>query len=213
MEPSMLQAIVDKVFMQLQQSQPVPIAVSARHVHLSPEHLEELFGRGYNLTKKADLSQPGQFAANETVIIVGPKGSIERVRILGPCRGKTQVEVSRTDAMKLGINAPLRESGNLDGAASITIIGPKKSIHVEGCIVAKCHIHMNPQDASYYHVKHGETVQIQIRGERPITFDEVLIRVSDRYNLEMHVDTDEANTALLSAKDIGVLRKIQAEGV
>lgn len=210
MDPQIIQSIVDEVVLQLNQTdkaaQAVPIGVSARHVHVSQEHLEALFGTGYALTKRADLSQPGQFAANETVLIAGPKGSLDKVRILGPVRGATQVEVSRTDAVKLGYEPPLRESGDIAGSSPITIVGPKGSIQLaEGLIMAQCHIHMTPQDAAEYKVKNGEVVLVRTAGRRPVTFENVLIRVSERYKLEMHIDTDEANAALLATGDTGTL--------
>ncbi|TBL76478.1 phosphate propanoyltransferase [Paenibacillus thalictri] len=212
MDPQMIQSIVDEVVLQLNQKDninpAVPIGVSARHAHLSKEHLAVLFGAGYELTKKADLSQPGQFAANETVLIAGPKGSIERIRILGPVRGATQVEVSRTDSVKLGLHPPLRESGDIQGASPVTIVGPKGSVYVaEGLIVAQSHIHMTPQDAAGYGVVHGEMVSVQTKGPRPVTFENVLIRISERYKLEMHIDTDEANAAFLTTGDTGTLIK------
>ncbi|WP_261300646.1 phosphate propanoyltransferase [Paenibacillus andongensis] len=213
MDPQMIKSIVDEVVLHLNQeekSKPsVPIGVSARHAHLSKEHLAALFGNGYELTKKADLSQPGQFAANETVLIVGPRGSIERVRILGPVRGATQVEVSITDSVKLGVQAPLRESGDTQGSAPVTIVGPKGSIHVsEGLIIAHAHIHMTPEDAAQFGVENGEVVQVKTKGKRAVTFENVLIRVSERYKLEMHIDTDEANAALLKTGDNGNLIKL-----
>nr|WP_018393022.1 phosphate propanoyltransferase [Bacillus sp. 37MA] len=184
----------------------IPVAVSARHVHLSPEHVEVLFGTGYELTKKSDLSQPGQFAANETVVIAGPKGSLERVRVLGPSRQLTQAEVSWTDAMKLGVKPPLRESGNIQDSAPVTLIGPSGSLSLsEGLIIAQAHIHMSPTDADQFQVKNGEYVKVKIHGERPILLDKVLIRVSDRYNLEMHIDTDEANAGFVKTGGTGEL--------
>jgi putative phosphotransacetylase len=186
--------------------QDVPIGVSVRHAHLSQEHLNALFGSGYALTKKAELSQPGQFAANETVLIVGPKGSLDKVRILGPVRRATQVEVSRTDAVKLGYQPPFRESGDIAGSSPITILGPKGSIQLpEGLIIAQRHIHMTSQDAARYKVKNGEVVHVRTTGSRPVTFENVRIRVSERYKLEMHIDTDEANAAMLSTGDSGTL--------
>lgn len=181
-----------------------PIAVSARHVHLSQEHVEILFGKGYELTKKADLSQPGQFASNETVVIAGPRGSIERVRVLGPARSLTQAEVSWTDALKLGVKPPLRESGNIAGSGAFTIIGPEASLNLnEGLIVAQAHIHMEPQDAARLNVSDNEYVTVEVEGSRPIAFKKVKIRVSDRYRLEMHIDTDEANAGLIGPGAIG----------
>lgn len=185
-----------------------PIAVSARHVHLSQEHVEALFGKGYELTKKADLSQPNQFAANETVVIAGPKGSIERVRVLGPARSLTQAEVSWTDALKLGVKPPLRESGDIVSSGAFTLIGPEASLNLhEGLIVAQAHIHMEPEDAQRLNVSDNEYVAVEVDGARPITYNKVKIRVSDRYRLEMHIDTDEANAGLISAGAIGRIVK------
>lgn len=181
-----------------------PIAVSARHIHLSQEHVEVLFGKGYELTKKVDLSQPNQFAANETVVIAGPKGSIERVRVLGPARALTQAEVSFTDAFKLGVKAPIRESGDVAGSAPFTIVGPKGSLNLdEGLIIAQAHIHMEPKDAARLNVSDNEFVNVEVDGTRPITFRKVKIRVSDRYRLEMHIDTDEANAGFIGQGAIG----------
>lgn len=211
-----IQSIVDEVLAKLNGAtanhSSVPMAVSARHCHLSKSDLESLFGEGYELTKKADLSQPGQFAANETITIVGPRGSIEKVRILGPARHITQVEVSRTDSVKLGLKPPLRESGDIEGSAPITLVGPRGSIYKsEGLIIAQAHIHMNPEDAASFGVENGEYVKIEVDGERPVTLGKVLIRVSTRYKLEMHVDTDEANAGLITGKTMGKL--IKYEGI
>lgn len=176
----------------------IPIAVSARHVHLSQEHVELLFGKGYELTKKSDLSQPGQFASNETVVITGPRGRIEHVRVLGPARSMTQAEVSWTDAMKLGIKPPLRGSGELSGSEAFTIIGPKASLNLEeGMIVAQAHIHMKPRDAKRLNVSENEYVMVEVNEMRPLVFKKVKVRISDDYRLEMHIDTDEANAGLI----------------
>ncbi|MED3561951.1 phosphate propanoyltransferase [Bacillus xiapuensis] len=212
MNEQAIRTIVEEVIQQLvkKDSRPntIPIAVSARHCHLSQDDLEMLFGKGYELSKKADLSQPGQFAANETVVIVGPRGSIEKVRILGPARSLTQVEVSKTDAVKLGLNPPVRESGNIASSASITLVGPKGSVFKnEGLIIAQAHIHMHPDDAAHFGVENGEYVRIRTDGERPVSFEKVLIRVSPRYKLEMHIDTDEANSGLITSGQAGVLVK------
>jgi putative phosphotransacetylase len=209
-----IQKIVEEVVQQLYKkhlkSSNIPIAVSARHCHLSQGDLEVLFGKGYQLTKKADLSQPGQFAANETVTIIGPRGSIEKVRILGPARSLTQVEVSKTDSIRLGLNTPIRESGNIEGSAPITLVGPLGSIFKnEGLIIAQAHIHMSPNDAQVYGVQNGEYVQIKTGNERPVSFDKVLIRVSQRYKLEMHIDTDEANAGLITSGQTGCLVKYE----
>lgn len=181
----------------------VPAGVSNRHLHVSKEDLYALFGEGYELTKTKDLGQPGQYACAETVTITGPKGSFEGVRILGPVRSQTQVEVSRTDSFKLGIAAPVRESGSLKGSPGLTIKGPRGTIELrEGCILAKRHIHMTPGDAEEYGCRDGEIVSIEItEGERRTVFGDVVVRVSPKYALECHVDTDEANAALLSTGD------------
>ncbi|OKL37497.1 phosphate propanoyltransferase [Domibacillus mangrovi] len=177
----------------------IPVAVSARHVHLSQEHLEILFGSGHELTKRVDLSQPGQFAAEETVTIAGKKSEIARVRVLGPCRPATQVEVSLTDAVKLGAKLPLRESGDIQGSGAVTITGPAGSIELsEGLIIAKAHVHMTTEDAKKYNVENSQIVTVAVSGERPVSFHNVVIRVSDSYALEMHIDTDEANAGFIS---------------
>lgn len=180
----------------------VPIGVSARHVHLTQEHVEILFGPGYQLTKKKEL-MGGQFASNERVTIVGLKlRAIENVRVLGPVRKQTQVEISATDAVTLGVNAPIRESGNLAGSAPITIVGPKGAIYLqEGCIVAQRHIHMSPADAEAAGVKDGQIVSVKADNERGTVFNQVKIRVNRSYTLEMHIDTDEANAAKIRTGD------------
>lgn len=185
----------------------IPIGVSARHVHLSREHVEVLFGKGYQLNKKKDL-MGGQFAAMECVTLVGTKlRAIENVRILGPERKRSQVEVAKTDAIRLGINPPVRESGNLDGSAPIALVGPKGVLYLEeGCIVAKRHIHMSPEDAQKFGVVNGQKVKVQFDNGRGGIFDEVVIRVDKSFTLEMHIDTDEAN-GLGVGKDMGILLK------
>lgn len=180
----------------------VPVGVSARHVHLTQEHVEALFGKGYQLTKKKEL-MGGQFASNEQVTIVGLKlRAIENVRILGPVRKGSQVEISKTDAIKLGVNAPIRESGNTKGSAAIAIVGPKGVIYLdEGCIVAKRHIHMQPKEAKEAGVVDGQEVTVASESERSVSFNHVQVRVDDSYTLEMHIDTDEANAAGIKTGD------------
>lgn len=177
----------------------VPVGVSARHVHLTQEHVEALFGPGYQLTKKKDL-MGGQYASNETVTIVGLKlRAIENVRILGPVRKASQVEVSATDAIKLGVKVPVRESGNIAGSAPIAIVGPKGALYLkEGCIIAMRHIHMSPKDAMAAGVKDGEIVSVKADNERGTIFNQVKIRVDESFTLEMHIDTDEANAAQIA---------------
>ncbi|MEF9945053.1 MAG: phosphate propanoyltransferase [Lachnospiraceae bacterium] len=174
----------------------VPIGISARHIHLTQEHVEALFGEGYQLTKKKEL-MGGQYASNETVTIVGLKlRAIENVRILGPVRKASQVEISATDAIKLGIKAPIRESGNVAGSASIAIVGPKGALYLtEGCIVAMRHIHMSPADAQAAGVHDGDIVSVKADNERGTIFNHVKIRVDESFTLEMHIDTDEANAS------------------
>ncbi len=177
----------------------VPIGVSARHVHLTQADVETLFGKGYQLTKKKDL-MGGQFASNEQVTIVGLKlRAIENVRILGPVRKASQVEISATDAVKLGIKVPVRDSGDIKGSAPIALVGPCGAIYLkEGCIVAKRHIHMSPRDAERAGVKDGDIVSVKVENERATTFNNVTIRVDPSFTLEMHIDTDEANAAKIA---------------
>ena len=186
----------------------VPVGVSARHVHLTQEHVEVLFGPGYQLTKKKDL-MGGQFASNEQVTIVGLKlRAIENVRILGPVRKASQVEVSATDALKLGIKAPIRESGDIAGSAPIALVGPKGALYLkEGCIVAMRHIHMSPQDALAAGVKNGDVVSVKADNERGTVFNHVKIRVDDSFTLEMHIDTDEANASKIAQGDTVTIMK------
>ena len=175
----------------------VPVGVSNRHIHLTREHVEILFGKGYELTKLKDLSQPGQYACKELLTIVGPSlRPIENVRVLGPVRKNTQVEISRTDSFVLKVKPPVRESGNIAGSAGITIIGPKGVVTItEGVIIANRHIHMSPADGAAFGVRDGDTVTVEADGERRTRFYDVQIRISEAFRLEMHVDTDDANAA------------------
>ena len=176
----------------------VPVGLSNRHIHLSKEHLDILFGSGYELTKMKDLSQPGQYAADEKVDVVGLKGTLKGVRILGPTRKETQVEVSVTDSFVLGINPPVRDSGDLLDSPGAKIIGPKGEVTIDkGVIVAARHIHMHISDAENFGVKDKETVSVKVEGKRGLIFDNVLVRVHQDYALEMHVDIDEGNAASL----------------
>lgn len=183
----------------------VNIGVSARHVHVTKEDVKILFGEDYSLTNKNPLSQKGQFACCEQVTIKGPKSSIERVRILGPERGKTQVEVSKTDAFKLGLNPPVRNSGDLSEASEITIIGPRGSITKNALIIAARHIHSNYEDAKKCGFIDRETVNLKIEGQRPGILEKVYVRLDDSFSLEVHIDTDEANAFLVSNGDQGEL--------
>lgn len=193
----------------------IPIAISARHVHLTQESVEKLFGKGYQLTVQKPLSQPGQFACNETVTLVGPKNKIENVRILGPTRSKDQVEISRTDEFFLGIDAPIRESGHTEGSPGLLLIGPAGQLELkEGVICAWRHIHMHPDDAEYFGVKDKDIVEVRVENkERSLTFGNVLVRVSENFKLEMHIDTDEANAAELNQGAEGALIHTEAGGL
>jgi acetate kinase len=186
---------------------PIPIAISARHIHLTEAAVETLFGAGHQLTPRKDLSQPGQFACEETLTVVGPKRSIESVRVLGPTRGKNQVEISRTDEFHLGIDAPVRRSGHVEGSAGVTLVGPAGRLELsEGVICAWRHIHMTPEDAKIQGVSHGDVVEVRVDSAgRDLVFGDVLVRVSPKYATEMHVDTDEANAAELSRGAEGLL--------
>ena len=172
----------------------IPVGISNRHVHLSREDLSDLFGAGYKLTKMKDLSQPGQYACKETVTICGPKGAIEKVRILGPVRPRTQVEILSGDSFKLGIKAPARLSGDLDKTPGITIIGPRGSVQTkEGLMAAQRHIHMLPQDAARFGVHDGQNVSLEKDGIRGGILRNTIVRVTGQSGLECHIDTEEAN--------------------
>ena len=175
----------------------VPVGVSNRHIHLDRKDLDTLFGEGYELTKLKDLSQPGQYACKELLTIIGPSlRPIENVRVLGPLRNRSQVEISATDSYVLKVKPPVRESGNLDGSAPITIIGPKGVVELaEGCIIANRHIHMSPSDAKSFGVSDGDTVTVDAEGKRRTRWYDVQVRVNPSFCLEMHVDTDDANAA------------------
>ena len=189
------------------QQRPIPIAVSARHIHLTQETVEALFGKGHTLTPRNELSQPGQFACEETLTVVGPKRSLPGVRVLGPTRSKNQVEISRTDEFHLGVDAPVRNSGDVANSPGVTLEGPAGRVTLkEGLICAARHIHMTPADAEAFGVADRDIVEVAIDSPgRDLVFGDVLVRVSDKYALEMHVDTDEANAAELGRKSEGML--------
>jgi len=184
---------------------PVLIETSARHLHVSKEDLETLFGEGYQLTEKKALSQPGQFACEERVQVVGPKSSFAAVSILGPTRNATQVELSATDARSIGITAPIRESGDVAGSGACKLVGPKGEVELkEGVIVAKRHIHATPEDAEKYNLKDNQVVSVKVETDgRSLIFGDVVVRVSPSYSLAMHIDTDEANAASTTPGLIG----------
>lgn len=210
MNEEFVQLVAKRVFETMREYdiRKIPIGVSNRHVHVTQEDLEILFGKGYQLTKKNDLKQPGQFASHETVTIRGPKGEFEKVRILGPVRKASQVEISKTDSFRLGIRPPIRESGDLSKTPGIELIGPAGTLTLsQGTIIALRHIHMRPEEASALGVKDKDIVEVETFGERKGIFGDVLVRVSEDFFLEMHVDVDEANACSLSNDDYVLIRQ------
>lgn len=184
------------------EKKPVIANVSNRHMHICREDLDKLFGVGYELKVKNKLMQPGEFASEDTLKITGHKGSIDKVRVLGPVRKATQIEISITDSFVLGIKAPVRQSGDVKGSAGIKITGPKGDIEIkEGVIAAKRHVHMTPADAAYFEIKDGDILRVKTLGERAVIFENMVARVSDKMALECHIDTDEANAAGLKNGD------------
>jgi putative phosphotransacetylase len=213
-----IQAIVAKVLDQL--SKPaetgggqivragIPVEVSARHVHLNAQAIETLFGTGATLAKKRELSQTGEFLSEQRVRLVTPKGEIPNVAVLGPTRDSIQVELSITDAKSLGLKPPVNLSGNLKGACDVYIVGEKGMLLAAGSvIIARAHIHMTPKDARDYGVADGEIVHVQVKGERQVTFDEVLVRVSESFVKAMHIDYDEANACGINKDATGIILK------
>lgn len=186
----------------------VPVGLSNRHIHLSQEHIDVLFGNGYELKKFKDLSQPGQYACEEKVDIVGKKGTLKGVRVLGPARPETQIEISLSDARTLGIDVPVKDSGDLDGSPGAKIIGPNGEVDIEnGVIAAARHIHMHSTDAEKAGVKDKDEVSVIVGGKRGVIFNNVLVRVSDKYALEMHLDLDEGNAAQIQNGDMVEIQK------
>lgn len=178
----------------------IPVGISNRHVHLKKEDLNILFGENYELTKSKDLTQPGEFASNEFVNLEGPKGVIEHVRILGPIRSYTQIEISKTDSYKLGVNPPVRMSGNLDNSETITIIGPKGKITTNGCILAARHIHITESELNKNNLKLNKPYSVKILGEKETILGSVYFKTGNSY-FELHLDTDDANACLLKTGD------------
>ena len=174
----------------------IRVEVSARHAHLTKYDLEALFGEGYELKKEKDLSQIGQFSSPDTIKLVGPKGELSSVRVLGPCRSNSQLEISKTDSYLLGVKAPLRLSGKIIGSGEIKLVGPKGEIELkDGLIVAKRHAHFNQDQAYEYGVTDGQNVSVEIEGPRSLIFNEVEVRIHEDFEASVHLDTDEANAA------------------
>jgi putative phosphotransacetylase len=174
----------------------IKVEISAHHLHLTKQDLHQLFGDGYELTKEKHLSQPGQFAAKEVVTLVGPDDKIDDVRIIGPCRGHTQIELARSDCFHLGIKAPLRLSGKVIRSGAIKVVGPKGELDLEeGAIVAKRHVHLSLEESSNLGLSNGQNVKVRIDGPRALTLEEVEVRVDEEFESAVHLDTDEANAA------------------
>ena len=205
MNENEIRNIVAKVLSQIENDKkPVPIEASARHVHLSKEAVELLFGAGTTLTKKRDLSQPGEFLSEQRLKLVTAKGEIANVAVLGPERKAVQVELSMTDCRTLGIKAPVNLSGDLSGAGDVYLVSDRAVLDAKGSvIVAQNHIHMTPADAEYYGVSDGQSVSVRTNTSRPVSFDNVIIRVNKNFALAMHIDFDEANACLLGKNDTG----------
>ena len=200
-DEKMVAAIVDRVLKECSNApvdnSSVPVGISNRHIHLSAADVETHFGKGYELTPFKDLSQPGQYACKEQLTIIGPSlRAIEGVRVLGPVRKASQVEISRTDSYVLKVKPPVRESGDIKGSAPITIVGPKGTVTLpEGCIIANRHIHMSTEEGKAFGLNDGDSVTVDMFGERRTTFYDVQVRVHKDFRLEMHIDTDDANAA------------------
>ncbi len=189
---NLIDKVIDRIQNELDSS--FEVEASGRHVHLSRKELDALFGTGYELTKAKDLSQPGQYASKERLTVVGPKGAFHNVVILGPVRKESQVEISLTDCLQLGVKAPIRESGDIEGTPGIVLVNGDKSVSLDkGLIVAKRHVHMTPEDAEKIGVKNHDIVKVKVEGARPLIFDDVVIRVSPKFATYMHIDYDEAN--------------------
>lgn len=200
--------IVDEVVNELKQKVFIEVEASGRHVHLSRSDIDSLFGHGYQLTPVKELSQPGQYACKERVTVTGPKGSLNNVIVLGPARKESQVEVSLTDALVLGVRSPIRQSGDISGTPGVKISNGDRSIELkEGLIVAKRHIHMTVEDANRLGVVDGETVKVKVFGERPLIFDDMVVRVSRDFRTFIHIDYDEANACGFTKGTWGMILK------
>ena len=203
---NLIDKVIDRIQNELDSS--FEVEASGRHVHLSRKELDALFGTGYELTKAKDLSQPGQYASKERLTVVGPKGAFHNVVILGPVRKESQVEVSLTDCLQLGVKAPIRESGDIEGTPGIVLVNGDKSVSLDkGLIVAKRHVHMTPEDAEKIGVKNHDIVKVKVEGARPLIFDDVVIRVSPKFATYMHIDYDEANACGFSKRIRGRIIK------
>lgn len=203
-----MEKVVQSVLDAIPRAGLVEVEVSARHVHLTDEHIEVLFGKGATLTPKRPLSQPGQYLSEERVTLIGPKGRKERTAVLGPARSATQIELSKSDCVELGVQAPVRMSGDVKGSAPITIVGPCGTLEVsEGAIIAKEHVHLTPDVAEVMGVVDQQHVDVEVFTSRPVIFRDVIVRVSKASSCRMHIDFDEANAALVSGFTLGKIIK------
>jgi acetate kinase len=192
-------------------AKPIPIGVSARHVHLSPADRDALFGPGYELARRRDISQPGQYVTRETVDLIGPRGELRGVGIINPLRKETQVELSRTDAIHLGVSPPLRQSGHLDGTPGLTLRGPRGEVAIDhGVIIAQRHVHMTPDDAKRFGVSDQDVISVRAEGDREGTLGDVIVRVDPQFALQLHLDTDEANGTALGEGSVVTFERIQS---
>ncbi|ADZ85761.1 ethanolamine utilization phosphate acetyltransferase EutD [Cellulosilyticum lentocellum] len=200
--------LVDTIVQALKKQLFIEVEASGRHVHLSRQDIDTLFGVGYKLTPVKELSQPGQYASAERVTISGPKGTLKNVVVLGPERKASQVEISLTDALVLGIKAPIRQSGDITGTPEITISNGDKQVKLsQGLIVAKRHMHITPEDANRFHVTDGEIVKVKVFGVRPLIFDDLVVRVSKDFRTYIHIDYDEANACGFTKGTLGMIIK------
>jgi putative phosphotransacetylase len=203
MERNELKKLIEETIRKYSDTLYVPVGVSNRHIHVSREDLDVLYGKGYELTKLKDLKQPGEFAANETLEVKTGKGSFKKVRILGPVRGSTQVELSLSDSYALGLKIPIRESGKIKDSASVSLVGPSGEVSIPvGVIAAYRHIHMPLDIATEYGFKNGDLVSVEKEGKRGLVFNDVMLRVSPKYAFEMHIDVDEANAGDIRSGDL-----------
>ena len=208
MDENLLNRLVDEVVRRIKEDVFIEVEASGRHVHLTRAHVDALFGKGHQLTPVKDLSQPGQFACKERVTIIGPKGKLSNVAVLGPERPETQVELSKTDARILGIDAPIRESGHIENTPGIIIASENAQIQTDkGTIIAMRHVHLTPEDARKFGVNDRDIVQVKLFTDRKLIFDDVVVRVSDKYASYMHIDYDEANACNLGGKTLGRIIK------
>ncbi|RDY23492.1 phosphate propanoyltransferase [Romboutsia maritimum] len=204
----LINEIIEEVLDRVKKEAFIQVEASGRHVHLSKEHVEALFGYGYKLNKAKDLSQPGQYACKERVMIVGPKGTLKNVVVLGPERKETQVEISLTDSNVLGVKVPIRQSGDLKNTPGLKILANDNVVNLEnGAICARRHVHITNEDANKFKVSDNQVVSVKVFGERPLVFDDVVVRVSDNFNTSMHIDYDEANACGFSKGTLGRILK------